>query len=83
MTGILSGPQKPCLAAGTLTNSNPGGKHCFGETPLDQQYNIRQGKPDFGALRPEPEAVDLVARMLRPVQPNFFLSRLGLRGAHS
>ena len=50
---------------GSLTYWNPGGKHCFGETPLDQQFNIRQGKPDFGALRTEPEAVDLVARMLR------------------
>ena len=53
---------------------------------MDQQYNIRQGKPDFGALRCEPEAVDLVARMLRPVQPrlpNPVLSRLDLCGAHS
>ena len=50
---------------------------------MDQQYNIRQGKPDFGALRCEPEAVDLVARMLRPVQPNPLLSRLDLCGAHS
>jgi len=42
-----------------------GGLHCFGESGLDQQLNIRRGSPDFTALAAaDPVAVDLVTRMV-------------------
>ena len=42
-----------------------GGVHCFGANGLRQQVAIMDGMPDCTALRSDPVAVDLVARMVR------------------